>query len=128
MRQLKELRGRRRQAGITAIGFLILAGLFGIVGYAALKLVPMYLQNMRLTTVLNGVRDELDGTGATAGTIRNAVARRFEVEGITVPRENVMIQQASNGYQLRIQYDNRTPFLADIWFLVTFDKQVEIRR
>ena len=128
MKQLTELRGRRQQAGITVIGFLILAGLFGVVGYAALKLVPMYLQNMRLTTVLNDVRDELQGTGATPGQIRSAVGRRFDVEGITLPRENVKIEQASNGYQLRIQYDNRTPFLADIWFLVTFDKQVEIRR
>jgi len=128
MTQLREFRGRREQAGITAIGFLILAGLFGLVGYAALKLVPIYMQNMRLTTVLNDVRDELDGSGATPGQIRNAVGRRFDVEGITLPRENVKIDQASNGYQLRIEYDNRTPFLADIWFLVTFDKQVEIRR
>lgn len=128
MKQLQEFHGPHRQAGITAIGFLILAGLFGIVGYAALKLVPMYLQNMRLTTVLDDVRDELDGTGATPGQIRNAVGRRFDVEGISLPRENVKIEQASNGYQLRIEYDNRAPFLADIWFLVTFDKQVEIRR
>ena len=121
-------RSRRQQAGVTAIGFLILAGLFGIVGYAALKLVPMYLENMRLATVLDDVRDELDGTGATPGMIRTAVGRRFDVEGITLPRENVSIEQGGNGYQLRIQFDNRTPFLADIWFLVIFDKQVEIRR
>src|SRR5690606_24761069 len=98
MTQLREFRGRREQAGITAIGFLILAGLFGLVGYAALKLVPIYMQNMRLTTVLNDVRDELDGSGATPGQIRNAVGRRFDVEGITLPRENVKIDQASNGY------------------------------
>lgn len=125
---MTEFHGRRRQAGVTVIGFLILAGLFGVVGYAGLKLVPIYLQNMRLSTVLDDVRDELDGSGATPGQIRTAVGRRFDVEGINLPRDNVKIDQASNGYQLRIQYENRTPFISDIWFLVTFDKQVEIRR
>jgi hypothetical protein len=123
-----ERSSRRHQAGVTAIGFLFLAGLFGIVGFGAIKLVPMYMQNMRLTTVLDDVREELDGKGATPGEIRLAVGRRFDVEGITLPRENIKVDQARNGYQLRIQYDNRAPFIADIWFLVTFDKQVEIRR
>lgn len=119
---------RRRQSGITAIGFLILASLFGVVGFAGLKLVPMYIQNMRLNTVLEDVRDELDGKNSTPGAIRVAVGKRFDVEGITLPRENVKIDQVRNGYQLSIQYENRAPFIADIWFLVAFDKQVEIRR
>ncbi|HEX7081904.1 MAG TPA: DUF4845 domain-containing protein [Gammaproteobacteria bacterium] len=121
--------GRRRsQRGITLIGFLILACLVGVVGLAGLKLVPMYLQNMRLATVLEDVRQELDGTNATPGQIRVALGKRFDVEGIDLPDENVKINQARNGYQVRIQYDNRTRYLADIWFLVTFDKTVEIRR
>ena len=119
---------RRAQRGITVIGFLILASLFGIVGYAALKLFPMYIQNMRLSTVLEDVRDELDGTNSTAGQIRVALTKRFDVEGIRLPAESVKINQARNGYEVSIQHDNRAPFIADIWFLVTFDKQIEIRR
>lgn len=119
---------RRRQAGITVIGFLILAALFGIVGYGGLKLVPLYMQNMRLSKVLDDVRQELDGRNATAGQIRTALSRRFAVEGIQLSPESVKINQARNGYEVSIQHDNRTPFVADIWFLVTFDKKVEIRR
>ena len=119
---------RRRQAGITVIGFLILAALFGIVGYGGLKLVPVYMQNMRLSKVLDDVRQELDGRNATAGQIRTALSRRFAVEGIQLSPESVKINQARNGYEVSIQHDNRTPFVADIWFLVTFDKKVEIRR
>lgn len=126
--RMKNLTLRRRQTGITAIGFLILASLFGVVGFAGLKLVPMYIQNMRLDTVLEDVRNELDGKNSTPGAIRVAVGKRFDVEGITLPRENVKIDQVRNGYRLSIQYENRAPFLADIWFLVAFDKQVEIRR
>jgi len=119
---------RRRQAGITLIGFLILAALVGIVGYAGLKIVPLYMKNMQLSKVLTDVRQEFDGRNATAGQIRTALSRRFDIEGIQLPPDSVKINQARNGYEVSIQYENRTPFIADIWFLVTFDKKVEIRR
>ncbi len=119
---------RRSQAGITVIGFLILAVLVGIVGYAGLKLVPLYIQNMQMSRVLTDVRQELDGRNATVGQIRTALSRRFDIEGIQLPPDSVKINQARNGYEVSIRHENRTPFIADIWFLVTFDKKVEIRR
>ena len=41
---------RHSQAGVTALGFLILTVLFGAVGYAGLKVVPMYIKQMRMNT------------------------------------------------------------------------------
>lgn len=119
---------RRRQAGVTVIGFLVLASLFGLVGFAGIKLVPMYLQYYRLDTVLDDVRREMEGRNATPGQIRSALNRRFDVEGITLPRESVNINQSKAGYAVRIEYENRSRYIADIWLLVTFDKQVEIPR
>ena len=119
---------RRRQVGMTAIGFLLLASLFGIVGLGALKLVPVYLENMRMTRILDDLQDELEGSGRSPVGIRNALDSRFIVEGIRIPRDNIQIQQIREGYTVRVRYENRTPYIADIWFLVAFDKQVEIRR
>ncbi len=126
--RLTGIPARRSQAGITLIGFLILAALFGVVGYGGLKLFPLYMDNMKLGRVLEDVRQELDGRNATAGQIRTAFSRRFAVEGIQLPAESVKITQARDGHEVSIQTDNRTPYIADIWFLVTFDKKVEIRR
>lgn len=119
---------RSRQAGITVIGFVLLACLFGIVGLAGIKVVPMYLQNMRLATVLNDVEAELSGQGTTPAAIQRELARRFAVEGIQLPKDTVKITQGKTGYQVRIQYENKAPYVADIWLLVAFDKQVEIKR
>lgn len=118
---------RHRQGGITVIGFLILASLFGVVGLAGMKLVPMYLQNMRLSTILDDMETEFNGE-PTPATIKNELYKRFAVEGINLPGDNIKIDQGKNGYNVRIQYENRAPYAADIWLLVAFDKQVEIRR
>jgi Flp pilus assembly protein TadG len=121
-------RALRRQAGVTAIGFLVLASVFGLVGFATLKIVPLYMQKMRVSTVLQDLgRDAATGT-PTPQSIRNELEKRFSIEGIDIKRENVKITQVRDGYQVQIQQEQRTPFVADLWFLVVVDEQVEIRR
>ena len=120
--------GRRRQAGITALGFMLLASVFGVVGLAALKITPLYLQSMRVKTVLSDLKTELDGTGTTAGSLRVNLTSRLYVEGIQPAPEAIRITPAGSGHNVRVQYDNRARYLADIWFLVAIDEQIEIQR
>jgi hypothetical protein len=116
----------RRQAGLTAIGFLFFAAVFGVIGLGGMRLLPLYLENMRLSTILDDL--ERDASGLTPQGIRLEMAKRFSVEGVRVPNESVKITQVREGYQVRVQYENRAPFIADIWFLLAFDKQVLVSR
>ena len=119
---------RREQAGITALGFLILATLVGVVGLAALKVTPMYIKNMRMNTILEDVQNELSGQGSSPGAIRVELAKRFSVEDINLDVEKIKITQSREGYSLRVQYEERAPYVADIYLVVAYDKQVEIGR
>ena len=119
---------RHSQAGVTALGLLILALLVGVVGLAVLKVTPMYIKNMRLTTILNDVERELSGQAATPQSIRNDLARRFSVEDIRLGSDEMKITQSKNGYSLRVQYEGRASYMADIYLVVAYDKQVEITR
>ena len=119
---------RQRQAGVTALGFLILATLVGVVGLGALKVTPMYIKNMRMTTILDDVERDLSGQGPTPLTIRQELGKRFSVEDINMDIEALKITQTKNGYTLRVAYENRAPYVADIFLVVAYDKQVEIRR
>ena len=119
---------RHSQAGITALGFLILAALVGVVGLAVMKVTPMYIKNMRMNTILADVERELSGQNATPTSIRNELARRFSVEDINLSTDAMKITQSKNGYSLRVQYEEKASYVADIYLLVAYDKQVEIRR
>jgi hypothetical protein len=119
---------RDSQVGITALGFLILAVLVGVVGLAAMKVTPMYVKNMRMTRILNDVKDELSGQAATAQSIRNEIFRRFSVEDVHLGNDEIKIAQSKNGFSLRVQYENRAPYLADIYLVIAYDQQVEITR
>lgn len=119
---------RQSQAGMTALGFLIIAALVGVVGLAALKITPMYIKNMRMSTIMTDIENELSGQSPTPVTIRQELARRFSVEDISLDTDALKITQSKNGFTLSIQYEERAPYVADIYLLVAFDKQVEIRR
>ena len=119
---------RHAQAGITALGFLILATLVGVVGLGAIKVVPMYIKNARMDRILGEIQKELNGQGANPSTIRYAIAKRFSVEDINMDIDKIQIAQSKDGYSLRITYENRAPYVADIYLVVAYNKQVEIRR
>jgi len=119
---------RHAQAGMTALGFLILAALVGVVGLAALKVTPMYIKNMRMNTILTEIEEEMSGQSPTPASIRNALERRFSVEDVRLTQDELKITQSKSGYSLRVQYESRASYVADIYLVVAYDKQVEILR
>ena len=119
---------RHAQAGITALGFLILATLIGVVGLAVLKVTPMYIKNMRMNTILDDVQRDMSGENPTPQGIRNELGRRFSVEDIDLDIDAMKITQSKNGYTLVVQYEERAPYVADIYLLVAYNRQVEITR
>ena len=119
---------RHSQTGITALGFLIIATLVGVVGLAALKVTPMYIKNMRMNTILSDVERELSGQSPTPTSIRQELGKRFAVEDVHMDIDALKITQTKNGYTLRVTYEERAPYVADLYLVVAYDKQVEIRR
>jgi len=119
---------RQSQAGMTALGFLFLAVLVGAVGFAGLKLTPMYIKNMRMNTILDDVKRDMSGNGPTPQGIRYELAKRFSVEDINVDVNAFKIVQSKNGFTLHVQYDERASYVANVYLVVAFDKQVEITR
>ena len=119
---------RHAQAGMTALGFLILAALVGVVGLAVLKVAPMYIKNMRMDTIMTEIAKEMSGQSPTPAGIRNALQRRFAVEDIRMNDDEMKITQSKAGYSLRVQYEERASYVADIYLVVAYDKQVEIVR
>lgn len=119
---------RSRQRGITFLGLMILAVLVGVVGLAGIKLVPMYVMDLKLSKALNGISDDVNGKEVTPQSIQYALYKKFSVEDIDLPKDSIKVAPSKNGFSVRIQYENRAPYLGDVWLMIVFDKQVEIRK
>lgn len=118
-----------RQAGVTAVGFVILASFIGLIAFAALRLMPVYLNYMKVVSVVDGVREEFDGQNATRGMVRNSISRRFDVESVSmITWRDVTVTAVDGGYEVAAVYDHTAPFIANISFTVHFDKNTVVRR
>jgi len=107
---------RASQRGITFLGLLILAVLVGVVALAGIKLVPMYVNDLKLSKEV------------TAQNIQYALYKKFSVEDINLPKDSIKVAPSKNGFSVRIQWENRASYLGDVWLMVIFDKTVEIRK
>ena len=123
------LRSPRRQAGMTTLGLLILVAFIGIFAFAGLRLTPVYLNYMKVAGVISGVHKEFDGANATRSAIRTSIARRFDIDSVAeITARDVKVTKVEGGHEVAATYSHKAPFIANISFVVDFDKRVLVRR
>ncbi len=119
----------RRQAGMTTLGLLILVVFIGLFAFAAIRLAPVYLNYMKVVGVVNGVVEEFDAEGASRAAIVASISRRFDIESVSEIRaKDVKVKKVGNGFEVVAAYSHKTPFIANVSFVVDFDKRVVVRR
>jgi len=118
-----------RQAGGTAVGFIMLALFIGLFAFAAIRLTPVYLNYMKVAGVLEGVFDEYDSQNPSRATLRSAISRRFGVESVSViSSRDIKVTPDSAGFLLVANYAHTEPFIGNLHFTVRFNKRVLVRR
>ena len=123
------LTNRRRQAGMTTIGIVILIAFVGTFAFAFLRLTPVYLNYMKIVGVVDGVQKEFDGQGPTSSGVKRSIRRRFDVESVgVITARDVKVTAVDGGLEVSAVYEHTAPFIANIYFTVRFDKTVIIRR
>ena len=123
------LRSKQRQSGMTTLGLIILVSFAGIFAFAGLRLTPVYLNYMKVAGVVGGVHDEFDGANATRAMIRSSISRRFDIESVgEITARDVKVTKVDGGYEVAATYSHKAPFVANVSFIVDFDKRILVRR
>jgi len=119
---------RSRQAGITFIGWVLLLTPMAIIGYAAIRLTPVYLNYMKVTKTMKQTAAENKGDAALNPTaVRVSLDKRFDIEGINYPKvSDVKVTRVGNTSSLEIDYEDQVPLFAGISLLVHFEKRVTV--
>ncbi len=128
-RSHKRQSSKRRQAGMTMLGTIILVSFLGIFAFAGIRLTPVYLNYMKVAGVITGVHKEFDGGNATRASIRSSISRRFDIESVgEITARDVKVTKVDGGHEVAITYSHKAQFMGNVHFLVDFDKRVVVRR
>ncbi len=114
------------QRGIGIIGLIILVGLLGFFTLVAFKLLPVYLENFKVTSVLNSLDDEPQITQKSKREIQKILQRRFEVNDVEhVSSKNIEVDSQPGRLHVAIRYEVRVPLLANLDVVARFDDAFE---
>ena len=119
---------RRNQRGMTFVGMLCILALVGMIGYAGLRLVPLYLNYMKVARSMDVTAAEFKGENPDQAGIRRSLEKHWQIEDISgVEAKEVEIVKDDNGLSLHVAYDDAAPYIQNVSLAVHFDKTVKVQ-
>lgn len=119
---------KRTQKGITFIGWLVLLVPVAIIGYAAIRLTPVYLNYMKVAKALDRIAEENAGQEQiNAAAVRVALDKQFDIDAINYPPTSaIAVRKEGTDWVLAADYEDMVPMFAGISLVVKFDKRAVV--
>ena len=112
---------KRKQRGITLLGFVIVLAVVGFAAYIGMKLFPMYSEYYSVRSALKGLSNEAGMASAEPARIQDLFFRRLYISySENVKPNNVKIRRVDNGWQMDVQYEVRKPLVGNLDVVAKF--------
>lgn len=120
----------RNHSGLTLIGFLIVLVVTLFFAYAAMRVVPMYLEYHALGNALELLQKDPTSSSLPPSKIKQKIQMSLwaSYSSDNIKDEHVRISKKSDGVNVRVVYEVRKPFLGNIDIIGHFDKSVVLRK
>jgi hypothetical protein len=118
----------KRQRGVTFIGWLCLLIPIAIVGYACIRLAPVYLNYMRVAhSIEQTVAEFKSDEAVNAEAIRISLTKRLDIEEVEFPDVKMIdIHRDGKAWIIEAKYEDVAPLFANVSLVVAFDKVGQI--
>lgn len=119
---------RHAQRGVTFLGWLMLLIPVAIVVYAGIRLLPMYLNYMRVARSLERLPEENTDPGSiTASALRSSLNKSWDIETIEFPdTKDIDIHRDGDHWVAIADYQDSAPLFGNLSLEVNFHKEVDL--
>lgn len=120
---------RSRQKGIGWFGLLFVLATLGIFTVVGVKLLPLYLNQMKIASSINKVAADPAYATAEVGQLRSALQRYWDIESIdTLTPRDIKVKRTDKGRFLSYDYEAREHLFYNIEVLIHFQGDVALRQ
>lgn len=119
----------RQQNGMTTVGWLLTVGLIIAVSIPAMKIIPIYLSDVKVHNALKKLEMDLTSQAGimTAAKIKQGLLHRFELQNMPeITPDEIMVTQTADAFKVRITHQYSERIIKDKYFTFKIDKSVEI--
>jgi hypothetical protein len=113
---------------MTFMGIVFILIMVGLIGYAGLRLVPLYLNYMKVSRSMDAAASEFKSDNPDPGAVRRSLDKHWQIEDISgVEAKEVEIVKDDSGVALHLAYDDTAPYISNVSLQVHFDKTVKVQ-
>jgi hypothetical protein len=120
---------RSRESGIGLFGFIVIMGLIGFFSLVTIKVIPLYLNEMKIKRAVHAVAIDPDNADKDNAYITERLQRRWDVEDAYMlePRDVKIVKEKNGGRALKYDYDARVNLFYNIFVVIQFTGDEKMR-
>jgi hypothetical protein len=111
---------KRKQQGLSLVGFILLAAVVGFVLFTSFRCVPAWTEYFSLKKVLQATANEFS-VDATPPVIRNAYEKRAQIDDLPVRGTDLEITKENGRVKLAVSYQRRVHVAGNMSLLFDFE-------
>ncbi|MDH5444699.1 MAG: DUF4845 domain-containing protein [Gammaproteobacteria bacterium] len=121
------MKSTHKQKGMTGIGWLLVVSLIIFVFLIVIKLMPAYLDQFNVSSVLSSFSEQSEVRDMTAGEITSKLLKNLDINMVKdVTADDIYVSQAGNHRIIEIEYDVQRKLFANIDILIHFSNRAEV--
>jgi hypothetical protein len=116
----------KRQQGLTFISLLLVLGLIGFFVLLTLKIVPIYLDNNKVKSALEALKENSEFPTMGEFEIRDSLTKRFNINYVTdVTQDDITVVKHGNYVKVDIEYETIVKLAGNLSVLAEFHDTIE---
>lgn len=120
---------KRKQSGLSLVGFLVVLAVVGFAAYVGMKLFPMYQEYYSVQSAMKGLANEPGVADMDPAKVQDLFFRRLYINySENVKPQNVKFERTEGGWKMRVNYEVRRPLVGNLDVVGKFDKTQELTR
>ena len=120
---------KRKQSGLSLVGFLVVLAVVGFAAYVGMKLFPMYQEYYSVRSAMKGLANEPGVADMDPAKVQDLFFRRLYINySENVKPQNVKFERIEGGWKMRVNYEVRRPLVGNLDVVDKFDKTQDLTR
>ena len=120
---------KRKQSGLSLVGFLVVLAVVGFAAYVGMKLFPMYQEYYSVRSAMKGLANEPGVADMDPAKVQDLFFRRLYINySENVKPQNVKFERTEGGWKMRVNYEVRRPLVGNLDVVGKFDKTQDLTR
>jgi hypothetical protein len=124
---MNEVGFMKKQKGLTLISWLAIIAVVLFNAIIALNVVPVYLNDHSVKSLMQNLENDSAVKGATPKKIKQIITKRLRINNIySINKDHITIKKYKNNYLITIEYEPRGKLVGSLDYIVSFKHEARV--